>query len=170
LIKTIDEDLGLSGTSSYQRSGFQQLLQLLDRDEVGLVLVHDVSRLSRNPHAAEEFLMRAVRGRILIEANGHLFEAGDRNLPELFGFRIKSLLAWWGNAFNVESFRRAKEAKVPQGFAVTRPPVGYVKSGHGQWELDPDVAVQEAIRRVFDLYPKLRSIRRVARDFEAHAR
>src|SRR5688572_11398267 len=48
LIKVIDQDLGLSGTSATARAGFQELLEMMKRDEVGLVLVRDIARLSRD--------------------------------------------------------------------------------------------------------------------------
>jgi Resolvase, N terminal domain len=46
-IQTIDEDLGLSGASSRRRTGFQRLVASISLGEVGLVLVTEVSRLSR---------------------------------------------------------------------------------------------------------------------------
>lgn len=52
-IKVIEDDLGLSGTSSDQRPGFQHLLELMDRGEVGIVLVREMSRLSRDSLDAE---------------------------------------------------------------------------------------------------------------------
>ena len=47
LIQTIDDDLGLSGASSHHRAGFQRLVTAIGLGEVGLVLVTEVSRLSR---------------------------------------------------------------------------------------------------------------------------
>src|SRR4051794_34841157 len=46
-IEVIDEDLGLSGASSHARAGFQRLVAAIGLGEVGLVLVTEVSRLSR---------------------------------------------------------------------------------------------------------------------------
>ena len=43
----IDDDLGLSGTSSDQRGGFQRLVASIGLGEVGIILVTEVSRLSR---------------------------------------------------------------------------------------------------------------------------
>ena len=43
----IDEDLGRSGTSSADRRGFQRLVAAISLGEVGIVLVTEVSRLSR---------------------------------------------------------------------------------------------------------------------------
>ena len=46
-VLVIDEDLGLSGAGSRQRTGFQRLVAAIGLGEVGLVLVTEVSRLSR---------------------------------------------------------------------------------------------------------------------------
>jgi len=46
-IEVIDEDLGLSGADSHMRAGFQHLVATIGLGEVGLVLVTEVSRLSR---------------------------------------------------------------------------------------------------------------------------
>ena len=46
-IEVIDEDLGLSGAGSHMRAGFQHLVATIGLGEVGLVLVTEVSRLSR---------------------------------------------------------------------------------------------------------------------------
>ena len=47
-VKIIDEDLGKSGASAEQRSGFQHLISEVGLGRVGLVLSFDASRLARN--------------------------------------------------------------------------------------------------------------------------
>ena len=44
----IDEDLGLSGASAVERSGFQRLVAEVGLGRVGLVMGLEVSRLARN--------------------------------------------------------------------------------------------------------------------------
>jgi DNA invertase Pin-like site-specific DNA recombinase len=46
-VHVIDDDLGLSGASSDQRGGFQRLVASIGLGEVGIILVTEVSRLSR---------------------------------------------------------------------------------------------------------------------------
>jgi hypothetical protein len=46
-VEVIDEDLGLSGASSHLRTGFQRLVAAIGLGEVGIILVTEVSRLSR---------------------------------------------------------------------------------------------------------------------------
>src|SRR5215470_9911911 len=73
-IEVIDDDLGLSGTSAQNRTGLQRLFDEMDRGEAGLVLVREVSRISRNPHDAEIFLKKLIENGILLYANGQLFD------------------------------------------------------------------------------------------------
>jgi hypothetical protein len=47
LIRIIDDDLGLSGASSDHRLGCQKLVAALSLDEVGIIFVTEVSRVSR---------------------------------------------------------------------------------------------------------------------------
>ena len=47
-IDVIDADLGLSGASVAQRSGFKELVGRVGLSEVGLILSIDVTRLTRN--------------------------------------------------------------------------------------------------------------------------
>jgi hypothetical protein len=47
-IDVIDANLGLSGASAAQRSGFKELVGRVGRSEVGLILSIDVTRLARN--------------------------------------------------------------------------------------------------------------------------
>ena len=46
-VRVIDDDLGMSGASSQNRAGFQRLVTSIGMGEVGIVLVTEVSRLSR---------------------------------------------------------------------------------------------------------------------------
>ena len=48
-VRVIDDDLGMSGASSEGRAGFQRLVASIGMGEVGIVLVTEVSRLSRSP-------------------------------------------------------------------------------------------------------------------------
>ena len=47
-VQLITEDLGKSGSSSQQRSGFRRLLTDISLGKVGIVLCYEVSRLARN--------------------------------------------------------------------------------------------------------------------------
>ena len=167
-VRVIDADLGVSGTSAGQRPGFHEMLDLIERDQVGIVLVRDISRISRDPLDTARFLKVATRAGILLEANGRLVDTTTENLFELFGLHLEGLWWWMDNLNRVRNFRAAKAAKARQGYAVTRAPIGYVRAVRGKWIKDPDVKVQEAVRRVFDLYLQRGSLGKVMRYLREH--
>jgi len=90
---TIIEDLGFPGTESTDRPGFQQLLARMDRGEVGLVLVRDPSRLSRNYLELALFSIKAIRNSVLIAVNGRVYTPSARTLCRLFGLRFPLTLS-----------------------------------------------------------------------------
>jgi len=166
-IRVILDDLGLTATTTDGRWGLRDLLDWMARGEVSLVIVREVARLSREPLDSETFLRTAIRSGVLIEANGKVYDTATADLAELFGFRIQALLAWYENAQRVQIFQTAKVAKVRRGMAVTRPPIGYQESLRGLWILDPDLQVQNAIRRVFALYWEHRSVGKIVKAYRA---
>jgi len=168
-IEVIDDDLGLSGTSAHNRTGLQRVFEEMDRGEIGLLLVRDVSRISRNPHDAEIFLTKLIDNGVLLYANGQLFDGATEDLAQLFGLRVHNLLAWWENQNRTRTMRSAKMAKARQGHAVTHPPLGYVRAPvKGKWIKDPDPRIQEAVRLIFDLCRKTGSVGNVIRHMRRH--
>ena len=168
-IRVIDDDLGLSGTSSQDRAGFRSMLEAIDHGDVGIVFVREVSRISRDPFDSEMFLTRAIRAGVLVYASHQVFDTATEDLAELFGLRIQSLLGWYENRSRVRTLSAARSAKARQGHAVTRPPVGYVQTVRGKWTKDPDPKVQDAVQQLFDLYRALGSIGNVLRHLRRHA-
>ncbi|WP_217160890.1 recombinase family protein [Thiocystis violascens] len=47
-IHIIDTDLGLTAASAHHREGFKELLSQVTLEQVGIILLIDVTRLSRN--------------------------------------------------------------------------------------------------------------------------
>src|SRR5262245_45459342 len=72
LIQVIDSDLGRSSISKAGRTGYLELLMLMERDEVGIVLVQDLSRLSRKTSDIHSFLEQLEEKGVLIYTNGSL--------------------------------------------------------------------------------------------------
>jgi DNA invertase Pin-like site-specific DNA recombinase len=168
LIQTIDQDLGKSGVSASKRAGFQQLLEFIKQGQVGLVLVRDLSRLSRNATDYVRFVDAARHAQILVYADDRLYDMGTDNDAEVFFQIIQGLLGWLTNANRVREFRAARVAKARQGHAVSRPPIGYVKGVQGQWVKDPDPEVRKIIGQVFQLALTLRSIGAVVEHMQTH--
>jgi len=167
-IQVIDCDLGRSGTSTSGRTGYLHLLTLIDRDEVGIVLVQDLSRLGRDDPAFFFFLQQATDKGVLVYTNGTLHNPASEDLTATLGLKIAGLFGSFDNQLRVLRMREAKIAKAKRGQAVSSPPIGYIRVPDGNWIKDPDRAVQDEIARVFELYPKLGSLGRVVSYFRQH--
>lgn len=167
-IRVIDSDLGLSGTSTSGRQGYLELLMLLDRDEVGLVLVQDLSRLSRKRSDTSLFLETVEDRGTLIYTNGALHDPASGDLAATLGLDIAGTFGNWDNRVRARRMREAKLAKARRGQAVSPPPIGYVRTPSGTWEKDPDRAVQDAIQRAFELYARLGSLGKVIKYLRQH--
>ncbi len=164
LIDPIDEDLGKSAArSSSKRTGFQRLLESIDAGRIGVVLLQNLGRVSRNATDAVRFVEAARRAKILVYADEHFYDMATEDDAQVFFQIIQGLLGWLDNANRVRQFRAAREAKARLGHAVSRPPIGYVKGVHGQWVKDPDPEVQKIISQIFQLALKLGSVAAVVR-------
>jgi DNA invertase Pin-like site-specific DNA recombinase len=157
-VDVIDEDLGRSGSGTL-RPGFERLLGLLCDGHVGAVLSIEASRLARNGrdwHTLLEFC--SVVGALLIDADG-IYDPAQMNDRLLLG--MKGTIS----EMELASFRqRAQEAikqKASRGELFRNIPTGYVRSGDGRIEKDPDVRVRTAIELVFRRFAELGSARRL---------
>ena len=165
---TLLEDLGISGTSNAGRGDYLRLLTLMDRNEIGIVLVSDLSRLSRKRSDIASFLELAEEQNVLIYTNGAVHDPASGDVASTLGLDIAGTFGSWDNRLRARRMRDAKLAKARRGQAVSPPPVGYVRTPAGDWIKDSDRAVQDAILRVFDLYPKVGSLGKVVAYFREH--
>ena len=86
-IRVIDEDLGLSGASSRQRTGFQSLVAAIGLGEVGIILVTEVSRLSRCNSDWHRVIELCGVFRTLIADEDGVYDARDPNDLLLLGVK-----------------------------------------------------------------------------------
>jgi DNA invertase Pin-like site-specific DNA recombinase len=165
-IEVIDEDLGLSGASSQARTGFQRLVASIGLGEVGIVLVTEVSRLSRRNSDWHRVIELCAVFRTLIADEDGVYRAQDPNDRLLLGVK--------GTLFAAElhilhaRMRGNLLAKARRGELALRLPVGYRRLGDGAVALDPDDEVRETLARIFERFALLRNGRAVQRDFAEH--
>jgi hypothetical protein len=86
-IEVVDEDLGLSGASSQARTGFQRLVAAIGLGEVGIVLVTEVSRLSRRNSDWHRVIELCAVFRTLIADEDGVYCAHDPNDRLLLGVK-----------------------------------------------------------------------------------
>jgi DNA invertase Pin-like site-specific DNA recombinase len=165
-VDVVDEDLGLSGASSHQRTGFQRLVASIGLGEVGIVLVTEVSRLSRRNSDWHRVIELCAVFRTLIADEDGIYDPQDPNDRLLLGVK--------GTLFAAElhilhaRMRGNLLNKARRGELALRLPVGYRRLGDGTVLLDPDEAVRQALTRVFERFAILRNARAVQREFNAH--
>ncbi len=164
-IVEIDEDLGLSGRTTSHRAGFQRLLKLVERREVGVIFVSDLSRLSRSTRDFDMLLALCRATGTLIAINGIIIDL-EKHVYRLLA-KIQSCLAEHENDDRTARFMDAKRALASKNYAVHRPPTGYMKIGKGQWGKDPDAQVRQVIDMVFREFERLGSAGKLLR-FLAH--
>lgn len=83
-IDVIDADLGLSGASAAQRSGFKELVGRVGLSEVGLILSIDVTGLARNCSDWYPLLdICGLRGCLIADRDG-VYDPGSPNGRLLF--------------------------------------------------------------------------------------
>jgi DNA invertase Pin-like site-specific DNA recombinase len=148
-IEVIDEDQAHSGTTTDGRSGFARLAGAVAPGAAGGVFAIDVSRMAR---AAEDWrrvlVLCGVAGVAVVDAQ-RIYDPNDQD--------DKLLLDLKGTMSEVEihwlrlRLQGARQHKARRGALRMPAPTGY-QWGERGFELDPDEAVQRAVRVVFHRY------------------
>jgi DNA invertase Pin-like site-specific DNA recombinase len=156
----VDEDLGLSGSTTDKRSGFARLTSEVALARVGIVLGLEVSRLARNNADWYRLLELCGITDTLIGDNDGIYH------PALFNDRL--LLGLKGTMSEAElHIIRARldggiRNKAARGELRRGLPVGFVwGEQEGEVLFHPDEAVTSAIRTVFERFAEFGSARRV---------
>jgi len=159
-VVVIDEDLGLSGSSSDKRSGFARLTSEVALAHVGIVLGLEVSRLARNNADWYRLLELCGVTDTLIGDNDGVYP------PALFNDRL--LLGLKGTMSEAElHIIRARldggiRNKAARGELRRGLPVGFIWGEQdGEVLFHPDEAVTGAVRTVFERFAEFGSARRV---------
>ena len=149
-IEVIDQDQGQSGSSTIGRDGFQLLVAEVRLGPVGAVLSLEVSRLARSCSDWYRLLeICALTDTLGIDEAG-VYDPGSYNDRLLLGFKgtmSEAELHWLH-----QRLQGGKLTKAEQGKLRFRLPSGLIYDPVGQVVLDPDEAVQGAIRLVFTLF------------------
>ncbi|MBI2318234.1 MAG: recombinase family protein [Betaproteobacteria bacterium] len=159
-VSVVDEDLGLSGSSTDKRSGFARLIAAVAMRLVGIVLGLEVSRLARNNADWYHLLdLCAMTDTLIGDADG-LYHPGwfnDRLLLGLKGTMSEAELHIIRARLDGGIRNKAARGELRRGL-----PTGFVWGEEaGEVLLHPDESVRQAIRCVFERFAELGSARRV---------
>jgi DNA invertase Pin-like site-specific DNA recombinase len=156
----VDDDLGLSGSTTDKRSGFARLTSEVALANVGIVLGLEVSRLARNNADWYRLLELCGVTDTLIGDNDGVYH------PALFNDRL--LLGLKGTMSEAElHIIRARldggiRNKAARGELRRGLPVGFIWGEQdGEVLFHPDEAVTGALRTVFERFAEFGSARRV---------
>ncbi len=160
-VKTIDEDLGKSGASAVDRSGFQSLMTEIGLGRVGLVLSFDASRLARNNSDWYQLLELCSMFGTLIADGESLYD------PRLYADRMLLGLSGMMSEAELHHLRRRLQAgawnKAERGELRLALPVGLRRLRDGTVTFHPDEEVQARIRLVFSKFKELGTAKAVVR-------
>ena len=156
----IDEDLGLSGSSTGKRSGFVRLTSEVALARVGIVLGLEVSRLARNNADWYRLLeLCGITDTLIGDSDGVYHPAlfNDRLLLGPKGTRSEAELPIIRARLDGGIRNKAARGELRRGL-----PVGFVWGEQdGEVLFHPDEAVTGAIRTVFERFAEFGSARRV---------
>ena len=149
-IQVVDQDQGLSGSSSIGRDGFQWLVAQVGLGHIGAVLSLEVSHLARSCSDWYRLLKICALTDTLVIDEEAVYDPGAHNDRLLLGFKgnmSEAELHWLKSRL-----QGGKLSKAEQGQLRFRLPIGLVYDPVGRIVLDPDEAVQEAVRLVFSVF------------------
>jgi DNA invertase Pin-like site-specific DNA recombinase len=160
-IDVIDSDLGLSGASAAQRSGFKELVGRVGLSEVGLILSIDVTRLARNCSDWYPLLdICGLRGCLIADRDG-VYDPGSANGRLLLG--LKGTISELELHTIRSRLTAGLLAKAERGELALTLPVGLVRDPSGVVLREPNVEVQERLELVFQTFLKFRTVAKVMR-------
>jgi DNA invertase Pin-like site-specific DNA recombinase len=146
-IEVIDDDLGLSGRTASNRSGYRELVGQVCVGDVGAILGLEVSRLARSSADLQRLLeFCSVSDTLIIDSDGTY---------DLTNFNDRLLLGLKGTMFEAElhvlsgRLHGAKRAAAARGALRFPLPVGLVYDEARTTVLDPDEEIRAAVRDVF---------------------
>jgi len=162
-IITIDSDLGQSGATSTERSGFQKLVAEVGMGHAGIVIGLEVSRLSRSSTDWSRLLeICAITDTLIMDEDG-VYDTNDFNDRLLLG--LKGTMSEAELHFLQARMRGGLINKAKRGELKRPLPVGYVYNDHDQIVFDPDVQVQQAIRLFFETFRRVGAAWGTVREF-----
>jgi DNA invertase Pin-like site-specific DNA recombinase len=159
-VRTIDEDQGVSGSGTAQRKGFELIASEVAVGRVGIILSIEISRLARNNAEWYRLLDFCALTNTLIGDEDGVYHPGlynDRLLLGLKGTMSEAELHII-KARLIGGIRN----KAARGELRILLPIGLIWGEHdGEILLDPDEAVRNVIKLVFQKFSEMGSVRQV---------
>jgi DNA invertase Pin-like site-specific DNA recombinase len=164
-VTVIDIDQGQSGSSAADREGFQQLVAEVSLGRAGIVLGLECSRLARNNADWHQLLeICAMTGTLICDEDG-LYDPRNFNDRLLLG--MKGQMSEAELHFIRARLRGGQLSKARRGELVMPLPIGLIYDAAGHVILDPDTAIQGALRHLLATFEAAGSATAVVKAFRA---
>jgi DNA invertase Pin-like site-specific DNA recombinase len=164
-ITVIDIDQGQSGASAADREGFQQLVAEVSLGRAGIVLGLECSRLARNNADWHQLLeICAMTGTLICDEDG-LYD--PRNFNDRLVLGMKGQISEAELHFIRARLRGGIISRARRGELITPLPVGLAYDAAGHVILDPDTAIQGALKHLFATFEATGSATACVKAFNA---
>src|SRR6266576_3606226 len=164
-ITVIDIDQGHSGASAADREGFQQLVAEVSLGRAGIVLGLECSRLARNSADWHQLLeLCGMTGTLICDEDG-LYDPRNFNDRLLLG--MKGQMSEAELHFIRARLRGGILSKARRGELIMPLPIGLIYDAAGHVILDPDTAIQGAVRHLLAAFEAAGSATAVVKAFRA---
>jgi DNA invertase Pin-like site-specific DNA recombinase len=165
-IDVIDADLGLTGSTTAGRQGFQELVTRVTLGQVGIILSYDVTRLARNCSDWYQLLdICGYRQCLIADADG-IYDPATINGRLLLGLKGQI------SELELHTIRVRLTAglvnKAQRGELALTLPTGLIRDASGQVLKHPDREVQNRLELVFATFLRVRSVTKVVRYLNEH--
>lgn len=165
-IRVLDADLGQSGAQMGNRADFKTLVADVSLNKVGAIFALEASRLSRSSTDWHRlFQLCSITDTLIVDEDG-FYDAGEFNDQLLLG--LKGMMSEAELHFIRARLQGGKLHKAQKGQLRFPLPVGLCHDEEGTTVLDPDEAVRDAVRLVFDTFRDSGSAYAVSRHFGTH--
>src|SRR5579864_5720290 len=149
-IRTLDRDLGMTGTEMTRREDFKTLVADVSMGQVGAVFALEVSRLARSNLDWHRLLeLCALTATLVIDEDG-CYDPADFNDGLLLG--LKGAMAQAELHFLHARLQGGKLNKAKKGELRFPVPVGFCYDEQSRIVMDPDEEVRAAVGLVFRLF------------------
>lgn len=162
-VSVIDKDRGISGTSTYGRDGFKELLSEIIGGRIGAIFCVEVSRLARDSNDFQHLLKACALADTLIIDATSIYDLNNDDDCLVLG--MKGTFSAVEQRLIRGRLLGAKLLLAKKGKLRLPLPIGYVYDLTGQLVLDPDEEVQKAVRLVFRLFDERGSAAAVLKYF-----
>ena len=153
-------DDGISGVT-FNRQGFKEMYKLIESDQVGTLIVKDMSRLGRNyieVGQLTETILPMHDVRLIAVNDGVDSERGEDDFTP-----FRNIMNEWYAKDMSRKMRSALKIKDSQGYAIGHPPYGYKydEIDKKRWIIDEEVA--DVVCRIFNLRKQSESVNEIAK-------